>query len=158
MWLFVMIGKTILIVLCLFALLLIYQLIRYKNVMARIREMKAKHPDYFTILPNTELFYFGYLANFAEYQKEFDASEEPIILTNQWIHEKMGRDKGTEFNAAEMPVTVTQSFHSLTYFVNDPVVAGDLYTNKNHLIDKAGETEMLFQDMLGKSFLFSKGD
>ena len=34
----------------------------------------------------------------------------------------------------------------------------DLFTTKNNIIDKTGDTEILFKEMLGRSFLFSKGD
>ena len=33
-----------------------------------------------------------------------------------------------------------------------------MFTRHNQAIDKDGEGEVMFQDMLGKSFLFSAGD
>ena len=41
--------------------------------------------------------------------------------------------------------------------IMDPEMVEDLYTKKNALTDKTGEMEDVFKNLLGNSFLFSKG-
>ena len=42
--------------------------------------------------------------------------------------------------------------------MQDPDAVQDLLTKKNALTDKTGLVSILFTDLLGESFLFSKGD
>ena len=42
--------------------------------------------------------------------------------------------------------------------IADPEMVQDLYTKKNSIMDKTGQHQYMFQDLLGKSFVFSKGD
>ena len=42
--------------------------------------------------------------------------------------------------------------------IADPEMTQDLYTKKNSIVDKTGKHQFMFEDLLGKSFVFSKGD
>ena len=42
--------------------------------------------------------------------------------------------------------------------IQDPTMVQDIYTRKNKLIDKNGMSQTMFDDLVGKSFVFSKGD
>ena len=42
--------------------------------------------------------------------------------------------------------------------ITDPEMTQDLYTKKNSIVDKTGQHQFMFEDLLGKSFVFSKGD
>ena len=42
--------------------------------------------------------------------------------------------------------------------IADPEMTQDLYTKKNSIVDKTGQHQFMFEDLLGKSFVFSKGD
>ena len=42
--------------------------------------------------------------------------------------------------------------------IADPEMVQDLYTKKNSIMDKTGQHQYMFEDLLGKSFVFSKGD
>ena len=53
---------------------------------------------------------------------------------------------------------MSQIFGVPYYFINDPAIVQDLFTKQNTKIDKVGDSEAIFMDLLGKSFLFSKGD
>ena len=53
---------------------------------------------------------------------------------------------------------MSQIFGVPYYFINDPAIVQDLFTKQNTKIDKVGDSEAIFLDLLGKSFLFSKGD
>ena len=45
-----------------------------------------------------------------------------------------------------------------TLVVQDPEMVRDLLTKKDALTDKTGLVSLLFNDLIGESFLFSKGD
>ena len=45
-----------------------------------------------------------------------------------------------------------------TLCVADPEMTQDLFTKKNSIVDKTGKHQFMFEDLLGKSFVFSKGD
>lgn len=47
---------------------------------------------------------------------------------------------------------------NIVYNIHEPSIVQDIYTSKNKYVDKLGESEQIFSDLLGKSFLFSKGD
>jgi hypothetical protein len=80
-------------------------------------------------------------------------------MTHNWTHNKMAKELGyDEFDSANHPITLTQQLGMLWYMISDAEVIQDLYTNKNNFIDKMGDSEVIFQDLLGKSFLFSQGD
>ena len=49
-------------------------------------------------------------------------------------------------------------FGDVKLLISDPHVFKDLYTTNNKLIDKTGQGEMMFKQLLGESFVFSKGD
>jgi len=152
-------GWGLLILLATAAVYLLRMYIKYTVAIGRLEQMKKDNPDFITILPHSYKFIMGWLYNFIEYAKDFDSSDEPIPLTNNYIHMKMAESLGeSEFNAANHPVTATQQFGQVHFFVQDPQMAQDLFTTKNIAIDKTGETEMMFKDLLGNSFLFSKGD
>ena len=63
-----------------------------------------------------------------------------------------------EFNGADHQITVSQQMGEMFYLIGDPAIVQDIFTNKNKIIDKTYTSEMVFADMLGKSFLFTKGD
>ena len=42
--------------------------------------------------------------------------------------------------------------------VFDPDMVQDIFIQKNKLIDKTGEVQEIFEDAMGQSFIFSKGD
>ena len=42
--------------------------------------------------------------------------------------------------------------------INDPGIVQELFVSKNALFDKTGRVAEINKDLLGKSFLFSKGD
>ena len=42
--------------------------------------------------------------------------------------------------------------------IQDPSLVSELYTTKNHLVDKNGELRDWTTDLMGESFLFSKND
>ena len=45
-----------------------------------------------------------------------------------------------------------------TLLIADPEMTQDLFTKKNSIVDKTGGHQFMFEDLLGKSFVFSKGD
>ena len=42
--------------------------------------------------------------------------------------------------------------------IADPEMAQEIYTKKNSIVDKTGQHQFMFEDLIGKSFVFSKGD
>ena len=46
----------------------------------------------------------------------------------------------------------------LTVVVSDPQMVCELFTTKNNLTDKTSDIYQMYKDLLGESFLFSKGD
>jgi cytochrome P450 len=45
-----------------------------------------------------------------------------------------------------------------TLLIADPEMTQDLFNKKNSIVDKTGKHQFMFEDLLGKSFVFSKGD
>ena len=62
------------------------------------------------------------------------------------------------YDAGKYPMLLTHQMGVPFYSIADPDVIQCLATTKNHQIDKNGELELIFKDMLGNSFLLSKGD
>ena len=40
----------------------------------------------------------------------------------------------------------------------DPEMAQEIFVTKNKIVDKDGFTQQMFEDLIGNSFSFSKGD
>jgi len=77
-------------------------------------------------------FIVEYLAKEQTGNRNFDGAKFPLIA----------------FNIREQPVVI----------ISDPKVIQDIFTTQNSNVDKAGLSEVMFQKLLGKSFLFSKAD
>ena len=65
--------------------------------------------------------------------------------------------EATGFNASNHPVVVVNILGKLELSISDPDMVGELFTTKNSLTDKTGDLDAVVKDLLGESFLFSKG-
>ena len=73
--------------------------------------------------------------------------------------ERAAKSNGLEASdLSKAGVVLFAFFGDVKLLVSDPHVLKDLYTTNNKLIDKTGQGEMMFKQMLGESFVFSKGD
>ena len=62
------------------------------------------------------------------------------------------------FEAHKYPVVYYNIVGTATLVVQDPDMVRDLLTKKDSLTDKTGLVSLLFNDLIGESFLFSRGD
>ena len=63
---------------------------------------------------------------------------------------------GYDTNKTKAVMTVNGTTPCLT--ILDPEMASQIYTKLNHKIDKTGRTQLIFYDLLGNGFVFSKGN
>lgn len=71
---------------------------------------------------------------------------------------KMGFGKDKKFDGKEYPV-LALNFQTVTHlFVSDPEIVQDIFVGKNSLLDKDAESLIMFDDIIGKSFVFAHND
>ena len=67
-------------------------------------------------------------------------------------------DFGEGYKAGDHKVIIVNLFSTTVLYICDPQLAQELFTKQNKFIDKTGKFEEIFEDIMGKSFLFAKGD
>ena len=101
-------GITLGIVVVLGVLALLRACLKHKRALARIEQIAANNKGYVTVMPNTDTFILGYFKNLEAYFKAQSESEEPVLLTHNFTHDVMARERGyAEFNAADHQVTLS---------------------------------------------------
>lgn len=79
-------------------------------------------------------------------------------LAIDYFVRKMGFGAEKRFDGKEFPV-IALNFQSVTHlWISDPEMVQDLYVGKNALLDKDAEGLVMFDDIIGESFVFAHND
>ena len=69
-----------------------------------------------------------------------------------------GYHPGKKFDGAEYPV-LALNFQTVPHvWVSDPAIVQDIFVGKNAMLDKDSESLIMFEDIIGQSFLFGHND
>ena len=69
-----------------------------------------------------------------------------------------GYQPGKKFDGAEYPV-LALNFQTVNHiWVSDPAIVQDIFVGKNAMLDKDPESLIMFEDIIGQSFLFGHND
>lgn len=141
------------------AITVVYFAILLLNYLAVLKSVKFYKSQGVSILPGAERFMVCNLLEFAQYAKALATSKVPVRHVYGWIADTyLGNGEAGSFNPAEHPVFLAAFLFGPQLVVNDPDIVQELFVTKNALFDKSGRIAEIFSDLLGNSFLFSKGD
>ena len=111
------------------------------------------------IVEGAHRFFFGNMPEVEAHRAAAKTSELPIASPFLWLLDQMAVKNGDErFEAHKHPVVCYNIVGTATLVVQDPEMVRDLLTKKDPLTDKTGLVSLLFNDLIGESFLFSRGD
>ena len=74
----------------------------------------------------------------------------------QLVRDALENNGGYDSNKTKVVMFVHGTTPCLS--ILDPEMASQIFTKLNHKIDKTGKTQMIFEDLLGNGFVFSKGN
>ena len=149
-------GKICLVIVVAYALLIVY--LHYRAVW----HMNFYEKQGAVLYPGCKSFFLGNMWDMVEYQKAY-FGEEPIPGPQQWIGleyfmTKMGYPPEEKFDGKKYPI-MALNFQTVPHvWVSDPEIAQDIFVNKNSLTDKDGESLIMFEDIIGQSFVFAHND
>lgn len=115
-----------------------------------------------TLYPGCKSFFLGNMHDLIAYAKAYEG-DMPICGPQQWLAinhfvRKMGLEPDKKFDGSEYPV-LALNFQTVTHvWVSDPEIVQDLWVGKNALLDKCPESLIMFEDIIGQSFLFAHND
>ena len=110
------------------------------------------------ICPKADRFIVGNQPDFIKIFGERNASPTPMKGILGVYLDKLPGCESKGFTANEYPVLVMNIFGRIEVTVSDPDMVYDLFGAKNGKTDKSGDIDRMFKELLGESFLFSKGD
>lgn len=83
-------------------------------------------------------------------------SEEPLPTRGVWVVNKV-LDFGEGYKPEDHKVILSNLFGTCRLGICDPAIAQEIFSTKNKFVDKTGLFQEVFEDVIGSSFLFSKG-
>ena len=116
-----------------------------------------------TLYPGCKSFFFGNMWDMIEYQRAYVSEDIVTPGPQQWLAidyfvRKMGYGPEKRYDGKEFPF-IALNFQTVTHvWVADPEIAQDIFVGKNALLDKDAESLIMFDDIIGSSFLFAHND
>ena len=89
--------------------------------------------------------------------------DEVVTGPHAWLIFKnfprvMGFADNKEFSAAEYPLVVCNFQSVPQVWISDPEIAQDIFVSKNVHVDKTPDSFLMFEKIIGQSFIFSRND
>ena len=79
------------------------------------------------------------------------------MINTNFLQKKSG-SVGEKFDGKEYPVLALNFQTVIHLYVSDPELAQDIFIGKNGMHDKDSEGLLMFQDIIGQSFIFAHND
>jgi len=113
------------------------------------------------LFPGYDRFYYGNTQELGDHAmervKNMGKKITPHVFT--WLLDNLDSKKeGDTLDASKHPVAVINIQSEPLVFIQDPRMAQELFTTKSSIYDKTGTLEGVFSPLLGRAFLFAKGD
>ena len=90
------------------------------------------------------------------YQKALSGEGDQTNVQVRFIREAASTNG--IYDSSKTKAVMMTYFSSPVLAITDPAMVQEVFTTKNRLIDKNGVTQITFEELIGHSFVFAKGD